>query len=606
MPNYPHKRINTKLECDPVTVYTSVLMTALQHSNLSNKSWLEGSIRARRFKELLEWAERPSPQMYDSAVSYLTEAQFAALIRKYPFDEKLVPGINPRDVAVKKFMASEHSCKRQNQRYRVKRKSFDPHAQFFAYVRDYIVKVIGVKPDLPAVLSMCDFTEGASVGVHGNRTNTMRKLFAKRWSVTPTALPYAMTALWLNVHARLSILPGAVKCYDADEFRRIVKSRVDLVRCNNISFVPKTAKTHRSIAVEPLLNGFVQKGTDEYLRLKLAKVGIDLRDQRVNQLLARSGSMMTTNPFCTIDLSAASDSLATGVVEDLLPPDWFEFLSDIRSPGYRMNGQTYKFEKFCSMGNGFCFPLQTLIFAGVCHAASRIVDRTPFSEAMKTFSVYGDDIIVKQNVALYVIEMLRNIGFKTNRDKTFVCGPFRESCGSDWYNGQDVRPVHLDKPFTDLRDVFAFHNSTYKSPMVENILTGAREYLRSIVSGRYMRPGKEPGDTCFSVPYDLAMGSKGCNWNRDVHAFEWREILSLPLPDSLKHLSSVERSDALMYAALRGATPDMPYSVRYASRAKVVRVCRPWKGGYAWTPSSHYVETVQDARKAIRNLQSFL
>lgn len=544
--------------------------------------------------------------MYDSADSYFLDAQFSALIRKYPFSTDMVPGIDPEATAVKKFFAAEHSCKRQNQRYRAKRKRFDPHAQFFAYARDYIRKVIGEKPDLPEVLSQCEFTEGASVGVHGNKTNTMRKLFAERWSVTPTALPYAMTALWLNVHTRQSILKGAMKCYDPEEFRVIVKSKVVRVGSNKISFVPKTAKTHRSIAVEPLLNGYVQSGVDKYLKQKLLRVGINLTDQRVNQLLARSGSMMASNPFCTIDLSAASDSLATGVVEDLIPPDWFEFLSDIRSPGYSLNGQTYRFEKFCSMGNGFCFPLQTLIFASVCHAASRVVDQTSFAEAMKTFSVYGDDIIVKQNVALYVIEMLREIGFKTNRDKTFICGPFRESCGSDWYDGQDVRPVHLDEPFTDLRSVFAFHNSTYKNRRSENFFTEVREFLRSSAGGRYMRPGREPGDTCYSVPLDLAMGSTGCTWNREAQTWQWLEVLSLPVADSMEHLSSVERSDALMYAALRGATPDAPYTVRYTSRVAVSLVCRPWKEGYEWSPASHYVETVWDARRAIRNLQSFL
>lgn len=602
MPNYKQRKVNLNLSCSAESAYRQILSTVLRSSNLSDSEPLNGALRARHYGKLLEWAERPSPQMYDSAASYFAEAQLSALIRKYPFTTEQVPGLDPEATAVKKFFAAEHACKRQNQRRILKRKRFEVHAQFFEYARDYIWKVIGEKPDLPQLLSKCDFTEGASVGVHGNKTNTMRKLFAKRWSVTPTALPYAMTALWLNVHTRQSILPGAMKCYDPDLFRTVVKSRVDLVGSNKISFVPKTAKTHRSIAVEPLLNGFVQKGTDVYLRAKLRAVGIDLNDQRVNQLLARSGSLGSENPFCTIDLSAASDSLATEVVKDLLPPEWFEFLSDIRSPRYSLNGETYRFHKFCSMGNGFCFPLQTLIFASVCHAASRIVDRTPFGRAMESFSVYGDDIIVRQNVALYVIEMLREIGFKTNRDKTFVCGPFRESCGSDWFNGQDVRPVHLDKPLQDLLGVFAFHNSTLRSLRCELYFDEVRPLLRSLAGGRYMRPGREPGDTCFSVPLDVAMGSTGCTWSRDAQQFRWLEVLSIPTADSMKHLSSVERSDALMYAALRGANPEAPYSVRYSSRAVVAQVCRPWKDDYPWSPALYHVKTVREARKAVRSL----
>lgn len=600
MPKYKQRGPDLGLPCEPITLYNKVLVTALQSSTIPDRDRLAGALRARHYGSLLEWSERPSPQMYDTAESYFSEAQIAALIRKYPFSSDEIPGLDPESTAVKKFFAAEHRCKRENVRRRAKRKRWDPHAQFYAFARDYIEKVIGIRPDLTQLLSKCDFTEGASVGVHGNKTNAMRKLYAERWSVTPTALPYAMTALWLNVHTRGCILPGAVKCYDPDLFRGIVKSKVEKVGSNKISFVNKTAKTKRSIAVEPLLNGFVQKGADIYMREKLRNVGIDLSDQRVNQLLARSGSTTIANPFVTIDLSAASDSLATEVVRDLIPADWFEFLSDIRSPFYLLNNQTYRFEKFCSMGNGFCFPLQTLIFASVCHAAARVVDNAPFSEAKASFSVYGDDIIVKQNVALYVIEMLRDIGFKTNRDKTFITGPFRESCGSDWYNGQDVRPVHLDKPLTELREVFAFHNSTLRSQRCELFFEEVRSVLRLSAGGRYMRPGREPGDTCFSVPLDLAMASTGCTWNRVRQRFQWLEIVSYPVADPIARLGCDQRGDALMYAAMRGSSSSLPYAVRYSSTPRVKRILRPWKDDYVWTPGQHIVECVRGARKVAK------
>jgi hypothetical protein len=596
---------------DAANAYKQLLLTVLQSCSIPDRDKLLGHLRAGHYARLLEWADTIDPQKYESAASYFAECQVAAFIRKYPFTNDEVPGINPRAAAIKKFFAAEHRCKRQNQRRRSLRKNFDPHFQKLEFAREYIVATIGIKPDIAAITSKCDFAAGASLGVHGNRTNAMRKLFAKQWTVTPSALPYALIGLWKNVHTRECILPGALVCYgtdersskDYDEFRSRVLQKVKLVSCNNISFVTKTALTDRSIAVEPLLNGFVQKGADEYLRDVLLRQGINLRDQRVNQLLARSGSMSDFDPFCTIDLSAASDSLSTELVRDLLPAEWFEFLSNIRAPWYKLDNSTRRYEKFCSMGNGFCFPLQTLIFASVCHAVSRFFDSESPVASHYDFSVYGDDIVVKQHLALATIELLRDIGFKTNRDKTFVTGPFRESCGSDWYNGQDVRPVHCDKRLVDIRQVFALHNSILRSQRCESFLTEASVYLRTLSPLPFYRPGREPGDTCFSVPLDVAMTSKFVSWRKASRRWAWREILTRARRDSMDHLNCVEHAKALMYAAMRGATSREPYTVRHSGRPVNRRVSRWWIDAYPWSAADHdAVKSVKECRKVVRGI----
>jgi len=602
MPKKSDRKANTALSTAPEALYKGFLAEVLQDSNVGDRDYLLGSLRAGNFGNLLQWSDLKSPQLYDSANSYFSEVQIAALIRKYPFTSRQVPELNPEATALKKFLSAEHSCKRYNLRARLKRRRFNRHAQIYLDARKYIENTIGVKPDFTDILSHCDFTGGANTGVHGNKTNIARKIFARRWTCTPSALPYAVSALWMNIHTRDCVLPGALKCYDPELFRSRVRNKVDLVSCNKISFVPKTAKTHRSIAVEPLLNGYVQKGVDTVLKRKLKKAGIDVSDQRINQILARTGSIESDNPYCTIDLSAASDSLSTEVVKDLLPPEWFEFLADIRSPCYELNGRVNSYAKFCSMGNGFCFPLETLIFASVCYGVDRYVN----GYATNDFSVYGDDIVVRQNVALLVIEILRDIGFKVNTDKTFITGPFRESCGSDWYNGQDVRPVHLKQHITDLRDVFALHNSTYRSPRTELYFEKARQYLRTASGRDYLRPGREPGDTCFSVPLDTFMSSKCCNWNREQQSWRWKEILSLPVSDDMRLLGCVEHANVLMLAAMRGSDPAMPFTVRYMSRPKVAFVCRPYIDDYCWQPSDkHVAKHVTHARKLLSSLSIY-
>jgi len=554
--------------------YDTLLRTAISSTAHPDRAKLLGALRARDYKTLLDWADRPTPQLYESTSSYFEDCQISALIRKYPFTSAEVPGLNPEATALQKFRSAEHKCKWQNRKLTARRKRWDDRAQLYAWARKYIERVIGIAPPLETIYGKCDITSGASLGVHGSKTNVARKIFAKHWTCTPSALQHAIPSLWANAQVRDCILPGAIKCYDPVLFVERVREKVKFVNYNQISFVPKTAKTHRSIAVEPFLNGFVQKGVDDHLRDCLRRIGIDLSDQGRNRSLARLGSVQGFNPYCTIDLSAASDSLSVEAVRSLLPPDWFEFLSEIRADQYLLpDGSVHTYEKFCSMGNGFCFPLQTLVFASICHACAR------FCSDDDDFSVYGDDIIVRQNCALLVVETLRDLGFRTNVDKTFITGPFRESCGADWYEGQDVRPVHLDERLTDVRQLFAFHNSCLRSQRVELFTTELRPVLRSFGGSNYLRPGREPGDTAYSVPLDVAMNSPYVTWGRDSQAWRWREIRSRPTSD-LFRLDEIGYANILMLAAMRGANSAQPFTLRHSTTPTSVTVSRPWQDEY--------------------------
>lgn len=583
------KTFNTKV-LSPEKCYSSILRVAIGSTSISDREELLGYVRRHDYAALLKWSERPSPQLYGSANSYFGEVQIAALIKKYPFTPQEVPGLNPEETALTKFFQSEEACKETNLRISNQRTSWDPAAEFKQLARDYISRTIGFAPDMERVYSLCDVTGGASMGINGDKTNVARKICASRWTVTPGALQYAIPALWHNSQIRDCILPGAMKCYDPLDFVSRIRERCTFVDHNNISFVPKTAKTHRSIAVEPFLNGFIQKGTDEYLRACLLRRGIDLSDQSRNQALALEGSLGGTNPYVTIDLAAASDSLSIEVVRDLVPPEWFEYLSDIRAPYFMLPGQKLKvssdcevgvkheYAKFCSMGNGFCFPLQTLIFASVCHAA---MHQCGYDD---DFSVYGDDIIIRQGAALLAVEMLQELGFRTNVDKTFITGPFRESCGADWYEGQDVRPVHLKERLADVRELFSFHNSCERSPWVSDFFTEVRPVVRSFGGGKFLRPGKEPGDTCYSVPLDIAMSSPFTRWDIENSQWSWKEVKSRPIRDVFR-LSEIEYANILMLACLRGSKSHEPFCLRRVTTPTVVRVSRPFRDGYPHGPS---------------------
>jgi hypothetical protein len=572
---------------------------------------MAGMARARHWRSLVNLASELEMQMHTRVVDHYVYSQVVALLKKYPYDKSELPGFDPEAAAWKKFQAAEHRCRRVNQRSALLRYGVGfPHGDVLSIMRGYIRSVIGDKPNMDRIYDRCDWGPGANVGVSGDLTNFGRKLLADTWSVTPLALSYCTEMLWRHEQIRVLLLSnfeaaGPVSL-DPVEFRNRLAAKVRLVDHNNISFVPKTYLTHRSIASEPLLNGMLQKGIDEELRSLLCDLaGIDLRRQEPNQLMAREGSLGGSDPYATIDLSSASDSISWGIVKTLLPSAWFDLLDRSRSHRYKYRGVVRRYEKFVSMGNGFCFPLQTLLFSALCYAVAKT------SGVTADFRVYGDDIIVRRSLALLVAEVLRYLGFKVNRDKTCITGEFRESCGTDWYSGQDVRPAYLDFRFDSNVALYKFHNSTLRSDIALEFFEPVRDYLRQVCPPevRFVRPYHGNADGCFTVPKDVAMSCPFVRWERQTWGWSWLEVKTQAVADPLSTYPASIATEVKYLAALRtvgtgqGETkirqkrtlespppcrPSRePLAVRRKTRARVARIGYPGRPGCnAWVDAA--------------------
>jgi hypothetical protein len=185
------------------------------------------------------------------------------------------------------------------------------------------------------------------------------------------------------------------------------------------------------------MNIFLQKGIGGVIRKRLKRVGVDLNDQTHNQELAREGSI--SGKLCTVDLSSASDTISQEVVRHLLPTDWFEAMSSLRSEtGILPNGSRIRYQKVSSMGNGFTFELESLLFWALADAT-----RFHVGEMDRRMAIYGDDIIVPVGMYPTLKSVLEFAGFEVNSKKTHVDGPFRESCGKHYFLGTDVTPIYF-------------------------------------------------------------------------------------------------------------------------------------------------------------------
>jgi len=229
-----------------------------------------------------------------------------------------------------------------------------------------------------------------------------------------------------------------------------------LVEGNRLTTVAKDFDIDRVIACEPTMNMYVQKGIGQKIKRCLRRVGIDLTDQTVNQILARLGSL--SGELATIDLASASDSISIAICRLLLPPAWFELLLMTRSDsGILPSGEVIHYNKVSSMGNGFTFELETALFWAITQACEDVVAESRGEDA-NLCSVYGDDIVCSTQSVSAVITALQTCGFQVNTQKSFYVGPFRESCGKHYYNGIDVSPFFIRGPVKGSLEIIGLAN----------------------------------------------------------------------------------------------------------------------------------------------------
>lgn len=355
--------------------------------------------------------------------------------------------IDRKAVAIEKFLQAEQKCAETNRRLA----SDIPTGRVrnvVSYAKNYIERLIGEldRESLDIVFSRTSWGPGVTSSIKDSFLSVNEKLQA-RLDATPALIA-------AGGHFVVNTIPAWSKFHtpSAEGPVSILRSALHPLPGNAVTFVPKNAKTDRSIAIEPHLNAALQRGVGRLFRDRLRYVGCDLNDQTRNQKLACKGSI--DDSVCTIDLASASDTVSRAIVEMLLPDSWVSFLNTIRSCSYQLLDRPWvPYHKHSSMGNGYTFELESMIFyalsLGVCSVLKLQRDLV---------SVYGDDIIVPVAAAELLQEVLDVCGFETNKGKSFFRGCFRESCGKDFFKGINVRPFFIKAVPTRSTDWYVLAN----------------------------------------------------------------------------------------------------------------------------------------------------
>lgn len=383
------------------------------------------------------------PTIYSDCSEFADDYLACEFMSKYP---EWDTGVDRKQVAVDKFLLAEQACAEANKRLAppdAVRPVTSTSAACWSHMRAArrkIRKLLGPFSWDKAAVHFA-WGPGASTQVRSREGDAYFKYGVQRPQVTAqcamlAGVAIALSPRWYNLLAGID--PEAPSCIPSPEF--IVREHLEIIEGNRVVTVPKNAKTDRVIAIEPHMNMYVQKGIGALIRHRLLKVGVNLNDQTLNQRLAREASI--SGMLATVDLSAASDSVSMGLCEALLPEDWLLAIKLSRSPiGVLPDGSKVSYNKVSSMGNGFTFELESLIFWAL---VSSVVESDPVPSDRR-IGVYGDDLIFSVSSYAQVQELLSYCGFTVNAKKSFCIGYFRESCGKHYFNGVDVSPFYIRK-----------------------------------------------------------------------------------------------------------------------------------------------------------------
>lgn len=246
---------------------------------------------------------------------------------------------------------------------------------------------------------------------------------------------WPLTTYLHKIVGRPEITSGCIDLLHTISGEQYAFDDFSVVNANRFTTVPKSWKQLRGICIEPHLNTHFQRCIGVAMVGRLARAGIKLAEVPYENCWKLSTS---PHKYATIDLKQASDSISKEIVMSTFPPIWSHWMARTRASRtvIAKDLPPIELEKWSSMGNGYTFEAETILFLAVCRSIVPV-------EEWHEVTVFGDDMIVPVKYGQEVVEALGQMGFIVNTDKTFLEGPFKESCGFDVWDGSPVRAIYI-------------------------------------------------------------------------------------------------------------------------------------------------------------------
>jgi hypothetical protein len=198
----------------------------------------------------------------------------------------------------------------------------------------------------------------------------------------------------------------------------------------------------------------------------------------------------------------ASDTISSKLIEEVLPRDWYFLLNTFRSKFAAVDKEFIKLEKFSSMGNGFTFELESLIFFVFAQVACDECD------VESHVSVFGDDVIIPVSTYDTYCSIVDSVGFTVNKDKSYFCSYYRESCGAHYWGGSCIKPIFLKEELYEEDSILKAANAVRRfahrrcDSGCDRNLRRCWVFLASLLGSKVPRIGEGYGEAGLVVNYN--------------------------------------------------------------------------------------------------------
>lgn len=400
------------------------------------------------------------PLIHASTYSLVDRYEFAAAyVKAHFFDRFFYTAEVANDSALNseataRFLQTVREGEEANERIRMR--SCDSHMNSVLCEASLIAGRILGELDYPEIFNACKHGPGASTTVRVR--DSYLDIKAVDISGTRSMLEtFTRHYLQWDVSLRDWLVKGLRHC------RRNLGFRV--IEHLKMSFVPNKFDKKRGICPETTLGMFFQLGTGKIIAQLLAQfANIDIETQAdCHRLLVVKASLLKELGLATIDWSEASDRVWLEICRAVLPSDWYEWLIHIRTGAVLVGDHVVELPMISTMGNGYTFPLETLVFYVLLCGLART-----HGVAELGISVFGDDCVVPVALMPHVHTLAVELGWKLNLAKSFEDGGFRESCGVDAYRGLRIRTFKIKRPVDTTTNTLKAWSYTVFNGMVES------------------------------------------------------------------------------------------------------------------------------------------